>query len=356
MLAPPLLAMGPFGYLGDYAVLWALYLSLLVHTWCFFRFFPKKRRRHFALVTGNLLVFACMMGLAALVAESYLRFLSVRTDAFGLSLPARRWFALHTELNSLGCRDVEWIREKPRGVRRIAFVGDSFAYGWGIERVEHRFADRIQAMFGGRVPGTVQTMNIAKPGWDTGAQLQPIKDMIDVYGADEVVLCYVPNDIEEVIPITPGFNPLLPPDPTWFNLEASCLLDDLYRKFYLPRLPTVAGYHDWLAGGFDDPSILRLHTDQLDAIIHACRDRNVTLRVVLLPFIRTQGVKFSSERIHAIVRQHFEKSGIEVLDLLPTIANHEPADLMVNRQDAHPNEQAHKLFANAIWRTFYAEQ
>ena len=88
-----------------------------------------------------------MLGVIAMAAETYLRFVAVYTDSFGVSLPARRWFALYTNLNSLGCRDKEWSVARSSGVRRIAFVGDSFTYGWGIERVEDRFVDLIQAEF-----------------------------------------------------------------------------------------------------------------------------------------------------------------------------------------------------------------
>ena len=321
-----MLAIGVFGYLGDYLIWWLIYVSLLVHTWCFFKFFPRDRRRRLGLVAGNALVFACMLGLAAAVGETYLRFLSIETDAFGMSLPARRWFALHTQLNSVGCRDVEWTREKPAGVRRIAFVGDSFSYGWGIKRVEDRFPDRLQAEFDHRSPGTVEVMNLAKPGWGTDAQIQPIRDIASVYDVDEVVLCHVCNDIESLLPTRPGFNPTRPPDPGWLNPESSCLLDYLYRRIWLPRVPII-GY---------------------------CKDRGVTLRVVLLPYIRTGGEKFHMSGIHATLGKFFEVNETQVLDLLPALARHDPDELVVNSQDAHPNELAHQLFAEAIWERFYA--
>lgn len=349
-----MLAMGVFGYLGDYVLWWLIFLSLLVHTWCFFKFFPREKRRKLRLVAGNALIFVCMLAAAALIGESYFRFVSVETDAFGMSLPARRWFASHTKLNSLGCRDEEWTREKPSGVRRVAFVGDSFSYGWGIERVENRFSDRIQAMFDRRSPGTVEVMNVAKPGWDTIAQLQPIKDMISVYGVDEIVLCYVANDIEKLLPTSPEFDPTRPPTPRWFNPDSSCLLGYLYYRIWVPHVPTVCGYHDWLAEGFADPQIWRLHQQQLGAIISHCKDQGVALRVLLLPFIRTGGEKFHIERIHATLHGFFELNETHVLDLLPVIAGHDPAELTVSSHDAHPNKLAHQLFADAIWEAFYA--
>ena len=349
-----MLAIGVFGYLGDYLIWWLIYVSLLVHTWCFFKFFPRDRRRKLGLVAGNALVFVCMLGLAAAVGETYLRFLSIETDAFGMSLPARRWFALHTQLNSVGCRDVEWTREKPAGVRRIAFVGDSFSYGWGIKRVEDRFPDRLQAEFDHRSPGTVEVMNLAKPGWGTDAQIQPIRDIASLYDVDEVVLCHVCNDIESLLPTRPGFNPTRPPDPGWLNPESSCLLDYLYRRIWLPRVPTVCGYHDWLAEGYGDAGIWKQQQQQLGAIIGYCKDRGVTLRVVLLPYIRTGGEKFHMSGIHATLGKFFEVNETQVLGLLPALAGHDPDELVVNSQDAHPNELAHQLFAEAIWERFYA--
>lgn len=349
-----MLTSGVFGYLFDYILWWIVFFSLLLHTWCFFKFFPWRKRRKFGLGIGNGLVFLCLLSAVGIAAESYLRFMCVQTDSFGVSLPSRRWLALYTKLNSLGCRDREWSQSKPGGVRRIAFVGDSFTYGWGIERPEDRFSDRIQSLFDGRAPGTVEVMNVAKPGWDTGDQLQPIKDIIELYAVDEIVLCYVANDIEKLLPTETGFNPTRPPEPFIFNMDSSCLLDYLYRRIYLPRVPSVRNYHDWLAEGFNDKDIWRRHRQQHGAIIQACQEHGVTLRVALLPFIRTSGDKLHIGDIHAMLQRWFEENKTPVADLYSVIADIAAVDLVVNQLDAHPNEHAHKLFAEAIWRAFYA--
>ncbi|MGD2110857.1 MAG: SGNH/GDSL hydrolase family protein [Phycisphaerae bacterium] len=349
-----MLAMGIFGYLGDYVLWWVLFLSLVLHTWCFFRFFPRQKHRKSGLVLGNLLVFACMLGAVAIIGESYYRFICVRTDSFGLSLPAQRWFALYTRVNTLGCRDREWTAGDPPNLRRIACVGDSFTYGWGIEQVTDRFPDRLQAGFDRRSPDSVEVMNVAKPGWGTDQQIRPIVDMIDRYGVDEVLLCYVPNDIERLLPRDDTFNPIVPPQPRYFNPDSSCLLYELFFRLVVPHADTVAGYHDWLAAGFADADIFNAHRHQLAEIIRACAARGVTLRVALLPFLVTGGDTFDTQRVHAQLRAFFHQQGIEVADLSSVLTGRDTADLIVNPLDPHPNEFAHQLFADAIWEAFYA--
>jgi lysophospholipase L1-like esterase len=348
-----MLTSGVFGYLFDYILWWMLFFSLVLHAWCFFRFFPRPKFRKTGLVVGNLLVFLCLISVVALAGESYFRFAAVETDSFGVSLPARRWFALHAKLNSTGCRDKEWTTDKPSGVRRIAFVGDSFTYGWGIKQPEDRFTDLIQARFDARSRGVVEVMNVAKPGWGTDGEIQPIADMIKVFGVDEVVLCHVANDIEKLLPTAPGFNPTRPPDPTFFNLDSSCLMDYLYRRIYLPRVPTMRSYHDWLAAGYSDESVWRRQQQQLGAIIRNCTDHGVTLRVALLPLIRTSGEELNQAALHATLRRFFEANHVPVVDLLSTIEGPRAEDLAVSRIDAHPNEQAHRLFAEAIWSSSF---
>ncbi|MFQ5591142.1 MAG: SGNH/GDSL hydrolase family protein [Phycisphaerae bacterium] len=342
-----------FGYLADYVLWWLLFFSLVVHTWCFFKFFPRERRRGLALVLGNLLVLLCLLGAVGLAGESYFRFVCVETDAYGVSLPARRWFVLNTKLNSLGCRDVEWSTDKPPGVRRIAFIGDSFTYGWGIERVEDRFTDMIGARLNQRSPGTYEVMNVAKPGWDTKAQLTPLRDIISQYSVDEIVLCYVANDLDTLLPGSGDSDPLRVPEPLLFDPDRSCLVDYLYRTLYLPRLPAVREYKKLLARAYADDAIRRQQGARLLAIREQCLQQGVELRVVLLPMLQMLNGDFDHGRVLSLLGEVFEPRQIRVLDLLPALNGYAPADLTLNRRDAHPNALAHKLFAEAMWQAFY---
>jgi len=346
---------GAYGYISDYLLLWALLISLFAHTWFFFKLFPSGRYKKTGLVLGNGLVLLCMLGVVGMAMETHIRFTMVQTDSFGASLPARRWFAIHTRLNSFGYRDDAWSRDKKPGVRRIAFVGDSFAYGWGIEREEDRLTELIQARFDRRDPGAVEVLNVAKPGWNTGDEAVAIREVIEQLDVDEVVLCYVPNDIEGLIPKTEGFDPTRPPDPKYVNLDVSCVVDYLYRRIYLPRVPSVRGYHDWLARGYATESVWRAQQRQLHAIGELCRERGVKLTVALFPFIMVSGEGLNCEALNRLLGRFLATNHIDALDLAPVIGGVPPSELVVNAADAHPNERAHRMFAEAIWSALYAD-
>ncbi len=350
-------ATGYYGYLSDYLWWWVVPLALMVHTYCFFRITRgATRRRVLRLVAGNLLIGSCLLSTAGLIAETYLRFICVATDGYGATLVCKRWFGLiEPELNSLYCRDPEWAEQKPDGVRRIAFVGDSFTFGWGINHVGDRATDILQRRFDSIVPGRVEVMNVAWGGWDTVEELDAIRRMIAEYDVDEVVLCYLPNDIENVIPKSRQFDPGRPPHSPLLNTQHSFLFDLLYYRIYAPlTMRSVRGYWDGLADGFADPEIWRTHQQQLGDIILACRAHEVRIRVALLPLIKTRGDKWDARAVHEKVASFFATNLVEVVDLLPVIAGRDPSSLAVSGSDWHPNEAANRLFADAVWQAFYA--
>jgi len=344
---------GYYGYLSDYVASWLILISLIVHAWCFFRFVKRDRHPRLTLVIGNGLLTLCLLGVVAMGAEIYLRFVSTATDSYGATMTSKRWSIAYARVNSLAHRDHEWNDRKPAGVRRIAFVGDSFVYGWGIDDPENRFSNLIQKRFDARNPGAVEVMNVAWAGWDSREEAKAIVRMITDFAVDEIVLCYLPNDIESILPVTKEFDPQKPPRPKWIRVQCSFLLDYLYYRVYARWVPSVSNYFDWLADGFANDETWRSHQTDLGGIITDCRSRGVTLRVALLPFLRTTGTKFDAPRIHARLKDFFTLNNVPVVDLLPAIHGYETKDLIVNPHDHHPNERSNALFAETIWSAFF---
>lgn len=345
-------ATGAYGYLSDYVCWYVVLVSAVVHTWCFFRLFPRTRPR-LRLAMGNALVFVCMLILVGLAGETYIRFFVVETDAFGASLTSKRWNMAYARVNSRYCRDKEWAKDKPVGIYRVAFVGDSFTFGWGINDPRDRFTDIIQRRFDERGEDAVEVMNVAWSAWGTLDERRAIGDMIDHYDVDEVVLCYLPNDLEPLLPVTDDFDPTEPPT-RFVNVQSSFLLDYVFHRVYVPRVCPLKGYCDRLWDGYADPQTWKKQQELLFDIIRLCGQRGVIFRAALLPLIRTGGDRYDAEHVHAQLAQFFAAHDVPVVDLLGTLTGGDPRELVVNHHDPHPSELAHRLFADAIWQAFYS--
>ena len=342
-------ASGAYGYFSDYLLWYVLLGSLLIHAWCFFRFFSRVRRR-MRLVFGNALVLLCLLAFVGLVGETYFRFVSVETDANGTSLTAKRWHKAYAQLNSQFFRDKEWTVDKPAEMHRIAFVGDSFVYGWGINDSADRFGDILQRRFAERGDSEVEVLNFGWSDWDTRDEFRGLRDVIGDYHPDEVVLCYLANDIEKLF---------ARPDPNRENTtflidtQSSFLLDWMFHGVIAHRSHAAAAYYDAVYRAHFDPQIWARQAEALQRIIDWCAERGVRLRVAILPLIKTPGVEYDATRLHAKVTAFFREQGIAVVDLLGSIGGRDPDTLVVNARDPHPNETANRLFADAIWDAFW---
>jgi hypothetical protein len=297
---------------------------------------------------------SCLLGFAAILAESYLRFVSISTDAYGASLTTKRWQKAYAPVNSVYCRDAEWPETKPPGTYRIAFLGDSFTYGWGINNEEDRFTEILQEHFDADSGRRVEIMNVAWAGWNTEDHLRALRELLEPYQVDEVVLCYLPNDIQGLIPVQAENDPRQPPSAVYVNVESSFLLDYLFHRVVAPRMQSGPPYLDWLADAYADPQVWGRQQEALSEFVRECRARSYRVRVVLVPFTLAAASRYDGRAIHGQVSQHFRSLDVSVLDLLPSLEGLKLDDLVVNRFDGHPNEKAHRLFGDAIWRGFYA--
>jgi lysophospholipase L1-like esterase len=96
------------------------------------------------------------------------------------------------EINSRGLRDVEHTLEKPAGVYRIVFLGDSFLFGAGGVATQDRFAEILARSF-----RNVEVINLGVPGYSTDQEYLSLQQEGLQYHPDLVVMCLFDNDFEE---------------------------------------------------------------------------------------------------------------------------------------------------------------
>jgi len=102
-------------------------------------------------------------------------------------------FSVTVAVNSKGLRDREMAYAKPPGVRRLLSVGDSFAFGYGVE-LDEAFCKVAAAELG----PPWEAINAGVPSWGTGDELDFLLTEGFRYEPDVVVLtCFFENDLRD---------------------------------------------------------------------------------------------------------------------------------------------------------------
>jgi hypothetical protein len=106
----------------------------------------------------------------------------------------------------------------------------------------------------------------------------------------------------------------------------------------------MQNYFDEVSAAYQGP-LWEVEKVGLLAFGNLTRIRGGRLLVVTFPYMDV-AMRFQS--VHEQLDRYWKGQGIPHLDLLATFSNLPPSKLVVNAHDAHPNEYAHALAAEAI--------
>lgn len=100
----------------------------------------------------------------------------------------------HVFTNSHGLRDYEYPLAKPADVYRIAVIGDSFAFGYGVE-IEDTFVKQLERIINSRSGGRkFEVLNFGVDGYCTAEEVEMLKRKGLAYGPDMVIVAFISND------------------------------------------------------------------------------------------------------------------------------------------------------------------
>jgi lysophospholipase L1-like esterase len=97
-------------------------------------------------------------------------------------------FRTHVRISPQGLRDREHSYERAPGTRRILVLGDSFAWGYGVEEPD-RFTQRLESALG------VEVINAGISGYSTDQELLWFQNEGSKYEVDLVLLSFTGNDL-----------------------------------------------------------------------------------------------------------------------------------------------------------------
>ncbi len=303
---------------------------------------PPKKEKIAELLQGLTLSFFSLFFLL-LVLEFIFKVFVARSDHLAFTLSSRNWFERYWHLNTLGYRDEEWTEEKLAGRERIVVLGDSFAAGFGVKNPEDRLSNQLEDLLG----EDYAVMTVARGGVSTDEEYSMLVSY--PYQPDMVILVYYINDVI----VAAGKHGMVWTDDLMTQYQApeivfrSYFLNFVYYQVVrLPALHHNVPYYDFIYTAYQDPAIWQTHEEELLAIDDWCEERDIPLVVVIFPSL-TDPERTASITGH--VEDTFEMYNVPVLNLTETMASAEPADLVVNSVDAHPNEAVHHQVAEMLY-------
>ena len=226
------------------------------------------------------------------------------------------------ENNVDGLRDVTRPVEAREGLRRIAVLGDSVAYGHGLEAAQ-AFPHLLERTL--RASGhDVEVFNIALPGWSTRQERIAYERIARKYKPSEVVLAVCLNDLAELqINLTkpPGF--LL----TLFKHSATVrmALGASKREIGAVEELFTAGDSARVENAF------RLFFDEVRALRSEVAKDGAALEVVVFPFRFQIEPRAPAPSVQKQVMDFAAAEKIAAVDFLPEIAGApSPRDLFLD--------------------------
>ncbi len=245
-------------------------------------------------------------------------------------------------------------------IPRIAVVGDSTSFGWGVE-YRQSYPELVRSRLEARVGGAIDLRNYSVPGYNSEQELALLRQKVIAYRPDLLILHHDPNDSE---PVGSGFN--LTPEylaPEYGdNALSSRLLKFILRELQLRqnRRAFEQDHNAALIGGsIAGGSLYDRHLKALESIAATARDLHAPIVAVLFnPRVVADDHYQDSEiyqLLHRRLQERLEAMGFLVLDLFPFYQTQmkqqgwkDLTPVWRAPGDAHPNPAGHRMIAEAL--------
>ncbi|HET6675356.1 MAG TPA: SGNH/GDSL hydrolase family protein [Nitrospiraceae bacterium] len=300
---------------------------------------------------GAIMLAVWITAVVLLLGEGGLRFWSiVAPEPQGYpTYTTAMWARKFTSFNHAGFRDQEHARIKSGETQRLLIIGDSLAFGWGLNQTEDRFGEQLAERLNIRTTAQWEVLNASLGDTDTLTHIRFLKAM-QAYQPNVILLLYAFNDIDYLVPVTPREGPSEHMNGLLDRLSPVRLLFTnlfLFQELYV-RLRALTYQLSPAEGDpYNDDAILNKHFQDLTRFVLLASRSGATVAIV--PF----DIKVTASPVLSKRYEHFVQMAIA--HGLPIwsagselFAKHPYKALIVNKLDSHPNALAHRVLADGI--------
>lgn len=281
--------------------------------------------------------------------ESYLRYRYDVSDGLGFLKVSKKWEKRHVILNNEFQRDRNFEEEKKEGVTRIGVLGDSIAFGGGIEDINNRFSNILEKKL--KDAGKkVEVYNLGRPGYDTSNEII-VYDEFKHYNFDIIVWEYFVNDAQ------PGSDstgtPIIENSSKKSKLvsfisDRSYFFDFMYWRLSSKYQKTFKALRTADIAQYSNEPVLNQHKKDIETLLGKMKEQNSKVVVIMFPSNILLGPDYPTY-IHEMMGKHFSQNGAQFYDLLQDVKDKDGKTLMASKFDPHPNEIVHEIAGEKLY-------
>jgi lysophospholipase L1-like esterase len=256
------------------------------------------------------------------------------------------WLGAEIRINAHGLRGAEVDPARSPSILRIATVGGSFTFGYGVSD-EGTYPIALERVLNERaheLGEKVEVLNFGVSGYGIREEVALIEHKLPPWEPDLVIVGYVFND-----PETDPVQPL----GAFFSGTA------WWQRSHFLRLAAKARF-DLEVRRLGDGNYLRaLHRNarKWEGVRRAFREiraasdhRGFEILLMIFPAIppppRGKWADYEYSDLHAKVREAAEEAGLEVFDLFDVLSARDPRTIAL--ADGHPSPPGNEVIARAI--------
>lgn len=245
-------------------------------------------------------------------------------------------------INKLGFRGKDTKIQKPAGITRILFTGDSFTLGMGV-RDEHTLPVQFDNALKEKGFTSIETLNFGVTASNTAEQIVFLENYAIRFQPDVVILVVFLNDANRR-----GISNFI---------SRSDILRKYRRKSYfinafaggIERMSThqrmVRHYREGYEEDSDGWQSIQTSLKKAKSLSN---DRGFELFVSVYPALYSLDDNYPFKEIHAKLNDFCSAENIAFIDLLGGFIGQTDKEMWVHRTDQHPNEVAHALAADFL--------
>jgi len=267
--------------------------------------------------------------------------------------------AAHAEvdyhINSHGMRNPSVADEKPAGVRRIAVLGDSIAFGYWVAEAD-AFPRQLEALMNRGGLGPVEVLNFGVPGYNLEQETERLRVDVPRFAPDFVIVGFCLNDLKSLshehgLVMDRSERRRHIAGRLWDSLlERSILVSwveyrlvqlEARREFVAAKNPVRGGM---FPGSPDDQR--RELSSRFGAISELLRSARVPGLVAVFPMFGNRLAHYPHVELHRTVVEAAREAGLLAVDLLDCFKAYDFRDVRVDA--LHPSPMGHRIAAHAI--------